>query len=87
MLAWRAILTAFILFAAACTVTLVIRIVRNAVRTRSVFFADKEYDFVQHPAVACAVAVFWLSLTALMTFAVVAVVADLPALIQSIFRK
>ena len=82
---WRAIVTAITLLAAASTFYLASRALINALRTRAVLFADRKYDIDKHPATVCVVAALWLSLIALMSFALVMVIGDLPELIAAIF--
>jgi hypothetical protein len=86
VVAWQAIVIVITLLTAAFTINLSSRAIREAVQTRAVFFADKKWAIDKHPAIACLVAVFWLSLIALVIFALAVVVTDLPAVTKAIFQ-
>jgi hypothetical protein len=83
---WQAIVIVITLLAAASTIILASRAIRDAGQTGAVFFADKKWAIDKHPAIACLVAVFWLSLSALVIFAFAVVITDLPAVIKAIFQ-
>jgi hypothetical protein len=86
VVAWQAIVIVITLLTAASTIVLASRAIREAVQTRAVFFADKKWAIDKHPAIACLVAIFWLSLVALVIFALAVVITDLPAVIKAIFQ-
>ncbi|KRR01960.1 hypothetical protein CQ12_14875 [Bradyrhizobium jicamae] len=86
MVAWQAIVIVLTLLTATFAIIAASRVLREVIQTRAVFFADRKWAINEHPAITGFVAVFWLSLIALVVFASAVVITDLPAVLKAIFR-